>query len=220
LTLLVLGILAFAACRSGPFREPALAPVAAVDAERVRREFALALPGAFRIVNSVTFEFKGRAMAAIGYTAIDSSERTFKVVGLHPAAGVTLFEVSGDSGNAETVFAHREFTVYGDLGGVVGEDTRRIYFDRVPSPGASVSKERDRLLFRQDEGEGKELEYVFAGRDSLLLEKRFYENGGRIWTASYHEYRRERGKLYPERIVLEHHEYRYRLVLRLREIRS
>ena len=56
--------------------------------------------------------------------------------------------------------------------------------------------------------------------DGVLVEKRYYENGRKIWTVSYYEYRRENGKLYPDGIILEHHEYGYRLVVRLREIRS
>jgi hypothetical protein len=219
LGLLGLGILAILACRSVPFREADLVPLEGADPAAVRDEFAAALPLAFRVVNSVTFQFRGKAFAAIGYTDVDASRRTFTVVGLHPAGGVKLFEVSGDSEAAESGFALKELSAWGDLARAVGDDTRRIYFDRLPSPDAKTSRERHRILFRQDEGPG-ELEYVFAGSDRLLVEKRYYENGRKLWTASYYEYRRKDGKLYPDGIMLEHHEYGYRLVVRLREIRS
>ena len=213
-----LGILTVVACAGVPFREVDLVPLEGVDAERVRARFASALPVAFRIVNTVTFEFKRKAFAAIGYTDVDTSRRTFTVVGLHPAGGVKLFEVSGDSEGSESSFALAEFSVRGDVAGAVGDDTRRIYFDRLPSPDARAFRETHRILFRQDEGAG-ELEYVFAGSDGFLVEKRYYENGRKLWTASYYEYRRQDGKLYPDGIILEHHQYGYRLLVRLREIR-
>ena len=161
----------------------------------------------------------GAAFAALGYTDVDTLEETFTVVGLHPAGGVKLFEVSGDSEDAKSGFALEEFSVRGDLALAVGDDTRRMYFDRIPSPDAKAHKERYRILFRQDEGDG-ELEYVFAGSDGLLIEKRYYEKGRKRWSASYYEYRRKHGKLYPVGIILEHHDYGYRLVVRLKEIRS
>jgi hypothetical protein len=219
LALLGVGILGALGCSSVPFREADLVSLEAVDPEAVRKKFALALPVAFQIVNSVTFEFKGRAFAAIGYTQVDTSKETFTVIGLHPAAGVKLFEITGDARNADSRFALEAFTSRGDIAGAIGDDTRRMYFERVPAAEAGVSKERDRILFQQRAGEG-ELEFVFAGRDGVLIRKRYYENGSKIWSVSYYEYRLEDGKLYPAGIVLDHHEYGYRLVVRLREIRS
>ena len=96
-----------------------------------------------------------------------------------------------------------------------GECTSTVF----PVRMATISKERYRILFRQQAEDG-EIEYVFGGADGVLVEKRYYEEGRRIWSVSYHEYRRESGKLYPAGIILENHQRRYRLVVRLREIRS
>jgi hypothetical protein len=219
LALLGLGILTAVGCRNVPFRQLELVSVEKVDPKVVRERFALALPTAFGVVNSVTFELKGHALAAIGYTEVDTSSETFTVVGLHPAGGVKLFEVSGDSEQAESSFAVADFAIHGNIARAVGDDTRRMYFDRVPAPDATVVMERYRILFRQQEGEG-EIEFVFAGSEGLLIEKRYYENGSRIWSVSYYEYRRDGGKLYPDGIILDHHRYGYRLVVRLREILS
>ena len=215
-----LGILGVFACEGVPFRETALVPLGEVEPEAMRRKFAMALPDSFRIVNTVTFRFRGKAFAAIGYTDVDTSDGSFTVVGLHPAGGVKLFEVSGNPEDSDSVFALEGFAVQGDLARAVGDDTRRIYFDRIPSPDARISTERYRVLFRQEAGEDAEIEYVFAGGGGVLVEKRYYRDGRRVWTVSYYEYRREGGKLYPEGIVLDHHDYGYRLVVRLREIRS
>ena len=219
LALLGVGILSVIGCSSVPFRETDLVSLEGVDPETMRKGFALALPAAFRVVNSVAFEFKGRGFAAIGYTRVDTSSGTFTVVGLHPAGGVKLFEISGDSENATSSFALQDFAIRGDIARAVGDDTRRMYFDRVPAPDATVSKRRYRILFRQRAGDG-ETEFVFAGEEGVLVEKHHYENGSKVWSVSYYEYRRDHGKLYPGGIILDHHQYGYRLVVRLREILS
>jgi len=218
LLLIGLTVLGMAGCGTLPFREVELVPLGDVEPETVRGEFAQALPAQFLIVNSVAFHFKGRVFSAIGYTDVDTSTGKFTVVGLHPAGGLKLFEVSGNSEDAECSFALEEFGRWGDLAEAVAEDTRRMYFDRVPAPDAEVSREKYRILFRQRAAEG-ELEYVFAGAGPTLVEKRYYAQGARLWSASYYEYRREGGKLYPRGIILRDHARGYRLVLRLREIR-
>ena len=219
LALIGLGVFWISACTTVPFQEVALVSVEQVDPETVRERFAVALPERFLIVNTVTFEFKGQEFAAIGYTDVDTSRETFTVVGLHPAGGLKLFELSGDSENAKCTFALEEFTRWGDFSLVVAEDTRRMYLDRIPGPDAKSSKEKSRILFKQQAGDG-DIEYVFGGADGVLVEKRYYEGWSRIWSVSYYDYRRENGKLYPAGIILEDHGRRYRLIVRLREIRS
>jgi len=219
LVLVILGAFWIAACRTVPFDEVELVAIGEANPETVREEFAGALPERFLIVNSVTFEFKGRAFSAIGYTDVDASQETFTVVGLHPAGGLKLFELSGDSEDAKCTFALEEFTRWGDFSLVVAEDTRRMYLDRIPGPDAKISTEKYRIFFRQ-QMEAGHIEYVFAGADGVLVEKRYYEGGSRIWSVSYYDYRRENEKLYPAGIILEDHRRHYRLVVRLREIRS
>jgi hypothetical protein len=94
-----------------------------------------------------------------------------------------------------------------------------MYFDRLPGSDATVSQERYRIVFRQQAGDG-EVEFVFAGIEGALVEKHYCERGRKIWSVAYYEYRRENGKLYPNGIILNHHQYGYRLLVRLREIRS
>lgn len=214
-----LGVSCIFGCSTVPFSEIALVSVDGVDPQVVREQFLLELPVKFRIVNTVSFQFRGKTFSAIGYTEVDTSTKTFTVVGLHPAGGFKLFELSGDSEDVECTFALEELTRRGDFAQAVGDDTRRIYFDRVPARDAKVSKGKYRIFFRQQTVDG-EMEYVFAGIDGVLVEKRYYENGSKVWSASYYEYRRENGRLYPSGIILEHHEYRYQLVVRLKEIWS
>ena len=215
----VLGLLCVVGCSTVPFREIELVSVEAVDPEEMLGRFGLALPVKCRVVTTVTFKFMGRAVTAIGYTDADTSKRTFTVVGLHPSGGITLFELSGDADHVESAFALEEFTRRGDFAQAVADDTRRIYFDCVPGPAAKVSKKNGRIVFRQQAAQG-DIEYVFGGADGVLVRKRYYEKGRKVWTASYYEYRWEQGKLYPAGIVLEDHEYGYQLLVRLKEIRS
>ncbi|WP_455382163.1 hypothetical protein, partial [Salinispira pacifica] len=183
--LVVLGLGAFClvACSTVPFREIDPVAVAEANPQAVREAFAIALPERFLIVNTVTFEFKGRAFAAIGYTEVDASRQSFTVVGLHPAGGLKLFEVSGDSENAHCRFALEEFARWEKFPQAVAEDTRRMYLDRIPGPDARVSKEKYRILFREQAEDG-EIEYVFAGADGVLVEKRYYEGVREVWSVS------------------------------------
>jgi len=206
-------------CSSVPFREVDLVSLEEVNPREMLERFALALPVEFQLVNTVSFEFRGNALSAIGYTDIDAAKKTLTVVGLHPAAGIKLFELSGDADQVECTFALEDFTRQGDFARAVADDTRRMYFDRVPAVDAKISEEKYRISFTERTTDG-ELEYVFAGSDGLLVEKRYQRKGRRIWSVHYYEYLRENGKLYPAGIILKHHEHRYQLVVRLKEIRS
>jgi hypothetical protein len=219
LVLIGLGVSCIFGCSSVPFSEIALVSVEEVNPQAVREQFSLELPVKFRIVNTVTFRFREKTFSAIGYTEVDTSAKTFTVVGFHPAGGYKLFELSGDAEGVECTFAREELTRRGDFAQAVGDDTRRLYFDRVPARDAKISKGKYRIFFRQQMA-GGEMEYVFAGTGGVLVEKHYYENGNKVWSASYYEYRRENGKLYPSGIILKHHEYRYQLVVRLKEIWS
>jgi hypothetical protein len=219
LVLTGLGVFCLAACTTVPFQEVDLVSVEGLNPEEVRGSFAGALPVKFRMVNTVTFEFKRRAFAAIGYADVDTSAKTFTVIGFHPAGAIKLFELSGDSEDVDCRFALEELTRWDDFARAVADDTKGIYFDRIPAPDAKTWKGKYRIHFRQQAPDG-EIEYVFAGADGVLVEKRYYENGSRIWSASYYEYRRQDGKLYPGGIIFKHHEYGYQLTVRLKEIRS
>jgi hypothetical protein len=219
LLLIGLGLSCILGCRAAPFAEPDLVSVDELDPQAVRDQFSLELPVKFRVVNTVTFQFRGRSFTALGYTEVDTSTETFTVVGLHPAGGFKLFELSGDAEDVECTFALEELSRRGEFAQAVGNDTRRMYFDRIPAPDARISKGKHRIFFRQHTADG-EMEYVFAGVRGVLVEKRYYENGRKVWSASYYEYLRKNGRLYPSGIILKHHEYGYQLVVRLKEIWS
>ena len=112
-----------------------------------------------------------------------------------------------------THFAVAAITQYGDIATAVGNDIRRIYFDKVPSSGAILWRKTFHFIFKQFSGSGF-LEYVFSGSDGDLTEKCYYENFQPVWCVSYYEYREQNGKRYPQGIVLVNYQYGYRLIVR------
>ena len=208
----------FACTSSVPFKKIDLVSVNNVDPESVRELFAKSIPLKFRVVNSIVFKYKHRAFSSLGYTDIDLIKKTFKVAGINPM-GFKLFELTGDNQSVDCVFAVQEFKKHSNFANTVGDDIRKIYFDRIPLPEAEVRKKKNKIIFIQ-QSKTDRIEYVFAGTENVLIEKRFYNQKSLIWSVYYFEYKKENNMLYPGGIILEHHKYKYQLVLRLMEIRS
>ena len=158
----------------------------------------------------------GASFPRIGSVYISRADRVFKVAGMNPM-GVKLFELSGDRSGMTTHYAIADFSKYGDIAIVVGNDIRRIYFDLVPGPEASIGKRKYKLIFRKSSGPGY-LEYIFAGTGGDLIEKNYYEDNGLAWRISYYEYRDQDGKRWPQGIVLLNYQYGYRLTIRQKEL--
>ena len=211
-------VLYSAGCSSIPFQSVSYVSVKSVHPEEVRERFSLLVPRKFQLVSTIVFQYDRHYISAIGYIAIDTHQKIFTVVCLNPV-GVKLFELSGDADDVECRFALEEFTHHKDFAQAVADDIKRIYFDRIPDSEAEVCKQKYKIVFRQSAGSGT-MEYVFAGPDEVLIEKRYYEGDRQLWSVFYYEYRLENGKLYPAGIILRHHQYRYQLVVRLKEIRS
>lgn len=206
-----------AGCSTVPFQETRLVPLDSEDPRNMVERFRLNIPDSFELLNTIVFEYNGRKFTAIGTVQINRADRVFKVAGMNPM-GIKLFELSGDQNSVTTRYSIANFSRYGDIAAAVGNDIRRMYFDLVPGPGARSWKRKYTQLYRQPSGPGF-LEYVFAGRDGDLIEKRYYEEDGIVWKASYYEYRDQDGKRWPQGIVFIHYTNRYRLIVRQKEFR-
>ena len=206
-----------AGCSSVPFQKTTLVALESADARNILEQFKAHMPDSFELLNTVVFEYNGRKFTAIGTIRINRADRVFKVAGMNPM-GIKLFELSGDQNSVTSNYSIADFSKYGDLASAVGNDIRRIYFDLVPGPEARSWKRKYTQIFRQPSGSGY-LEYVFAGRDGDLIEKRYYEEDGIVWKASYYEYRDQDGKRWPQGIVFIHYTNRYRLIVRQKEFR-
>jgi hypothetical protein len=215
--LFIMAVLA-SGCATVPFQETPLVSLVTRDPRSLVEHFQANKPESFHLLTSVVFEYNGRTFAVIGNLEIDTRDHTFKVACLNPM-GVKLFEISGSDRGLTTHYAVAAITQYGDIATAVGNDIRRIYFDQVPSPGATLWKRTFQFIFRQYAGSGY-LEYVFAGAQGDLIEKRYFENHLPVWCVSYYEYREQDGKRYPQGIVLVNYQYGYRLIVRHKGLSS
>jgi hypothetical protein len=205
-----------AGCSTVPFQETRLVMLESEDPWDIVAHFQKSVPASFQLLTSVVFEYNSRKFYAIGTVQVNRSSGVFRVAGMNPM-GVKLFELSGDRQSVTSHYTIADFSRYGDIAAAVGNDIRRIYFDLVPGPEASIWKRRYKLIFRQPSGPGF-LEYVFGGTDGDLIEKSYYDEGGIAWKTAYYEYHEQDGKRWPQGIVLIHYQYGYRLTIRQKEI--
>ncbi len=211
-------LLLIAGCAGIPFQSAPVMSMEKVEPGFVKERFLLMLPDRFQIISTIAFEYKGQSVSFIGYSDIDAKKKTFTVAGINQV-GIKLFEITGDSDKTDLRFAIEEFTKKGNFAEAVAGDIRKIYFNRLPADSSKVYKKKHEIVFVQDEPEAV-IEFVFAGPDNLLVEKRCIMDNKVIWRANYYEYREKNGKLHPAGIILENIKYGYKLIMRLKEIRS
>jgi len=208
-------LLFLAGCGTVPFQETRLVLLGSEDPRNRVEHFQKGIPASFQLLTTVIFEYNSRKFSGIGTVRINRPEGVFRVAGMNPL-GVKLFELSGDQNSVTSHYAIADFSRYGDIATAVGNDIRRIYFNLVPGPEATIWKRRYKLIFRQPSGPGF-LEYVFAGTGGDLIEKNYYDEDGIVWRVSYYEYHDQDGKHWPQGIVLIHYQYGYRLTMRQKE---
>lgn len=199
-----------------PFKKPAFIPVGDVNPWSVRDSFASSLPEKFQLISSTVFTYRMHSFAAIGVTEIDTRNKTFILTCINPM-GLKLFDLSGNENNIESFFAMEEFTKQGDFAKIVADNVRNIYFDRVPGKDAEIVKKKKKIIFSEPVNGGI-MEYLFGGTGNLLIEKRFKKKGRKIWSVFYFEYILKKGKLHPSGIILKHYNYKYKLVISLKEV--
>jgi hypothetical protein len=205
-------------CAGIPFQKAERVPVGKTEPSEIKEHFALLLPEKFQIMDTLVFEYRGGSLSFIGYSDIDTLKKTFTVVGLNQV-GIKLFEITGNNEKTDLGFAVEEFTKRGNIAEAVAGDIKKVYFERVPGDGAKASRGKYEIVFSLNEN-GSVIEHVFSGADGFLVEKRCSVDDKAVWSVYYYEYRLEKGKLYPAGIILENYKYDYRLVIRLKEIRS
>ena len=203
-------------CATVQFQRTPLVLIGDVDPIFLRDKFADLSALNFEMINSVSFYFKYQGFAGIGYTTVDTKSDTFAVACLNPA-GIKIFEVKGSKDSVEEVFFSEQFKKYGDAAQAVAKDIRRIYFNRIPETNADVQKKKREIIFTEPFAEGN-IAYIFGGAEKYLIEKRYREKGRRVWTIYYADYREKKGKVHPWRIMFEHHEYGYKLIVKTKEI--
>ncbi len=205
-------------CSNIPFKKTEDIPLGQVEPAFVVSQFKKRIPVKINLLNSIVFEYNWQEFLGIGQIAADTKKETFMVVCLNPM-GIKLFELSGDRQTTKRRFVMEMLAKKGDISKAVGADIRRIYFDLIPAPNAAAIKNKYELIFKESAGAGR-LEYIFAGADYYLVEKKYFEDNQLVWDVSYYEYQLKNGKLYPMGIILKNFKHDYRLIVRLKEVQS
>lgn len=210
---------------SGCRTTPVISPAAPADARRAIERFNAQSPVGFSALNAVLIEFKPHwwwptvRFTALGASAVDRQAGSFTVTGLTPF-GMTLFDISGTNGLVVGRLAIPAVRNPDDFIRAMGKDIARAYLDPVPPPDAGiVSVANGKILMRQTL-DNQTVDYVFAGTEPRLVEKRFREGRRTVCEIRYSEYRAEGAHLFPGRIVLRNFRPGYRLTIRLTEVRS
>jgi len=203
-------------CVRIPFECVPQVSMAGVDVAQVRARALLFQHERYTLLNSIVFKFHGRAMSTLGYASVDTENGSFTVVALTPI-GLRLFELTRRGEELTVEHLVPDLAHYGDLPRAVADDVSRIYLGCVPSSTARVRRLKHAVVFTEQTDEGT-LEHTYGGPKIVLVRKTFRDRRGIVWSASYHDYREHKGRVYPQGIYLRHHRHRYQLIVRLKEI--
>jgi len=213
---ILLMLLLGSGCATVPFRPVVPVSPGDVDPEVWRQAVADTLPERFTVTGSVVFHYRGRALTALSVTEVDEPGRFFSVVAVSPV-GMTLFDIACRAGQIEHAVLAPGMESRGDPSKTIAKDIERVYFNRVPPATSMVRRQSSGFLFMETTPDGK-WEYQVGGSPPVLVEKRFRDEHGTVWTATYYEYQEHDGKQYPGGIVYRHRRYGYRIDLRLTEV--
>jgi len=216
--LLVLCLLV-AGCATVPFEAEPKADFRAVDPPAMLKAFDDSVAKNFELLESVVFSIFGKELTGMGYLAVNADDRSYALSCMNPA-GIKIFEFRGVDDRVETLFVppqlgEREV----QFAEAVAQDIRRIYFDWVPPDNAELKRKKDKLVFTEKTESGK-VEYIYAGPQRTLVEKKFSKGWKTACRVRYFDYREVNGKQYPYGIVLQNRKYHYRLVLRIKSVHN
>jgi hypothetical protein len=214
----IITILFLCACTRVAFESAPRVRLNEKNPERIRAHFANALPLQFQRVDTLTFQYGGRRMSAIGITDVDMEAESFKVVGLNPL-GIKLFDLSGDMRTINSRFVAPAFSQHKNFAQSIAQDIRRIYFHRIPASSADVSVGKYQAVYQNKEGHER-LTYIFSGEIPRLTSKQLCRNNNIQWRVQYFEYVKINNHIHPGKIYLKNHKYNYQLTIVLKEIRS
>ncbi len=203
-------------CHTVPFQKTHYMPLKGVDPAQVRAQFIDRLPASFETINSTVFAYRFLKVSCLGPARIDIVNNRFTVIGMNHV-GVKLFELNYTNGAIGETYVFPELQKHENFAKGVCEDIARIYLDLVPPETAHIVLKKRKVIFRAH-ADGGVMEYIFAGPDQYLTEKRFCKDGRKIWSVRYYEYTSDHGKVFPGGVVLRHYGYNYYLVIRLKEI--
>ncbi len=207
---------ALAGCAAEPFPMAQLPPLTNPDPKSMVESFARSQANQFISDDTVIIEAPFHDdLAMLGALQVDRSKGTFELVAL-THMGVKLFELSGDRDGMTIRFAIQPLLKRRDLLLAMATDIRRMFFDLTPPSDARVDIGSTKVRFSQDGSQGK-LVYEFGGDPAVLLAKHLDGFFGDIWRVRYFQYQPTPIGLYPHGIVMDNHEFHYRIIVKNRD---
>jgi hypothetical protein len=172
---------------------------------------------AWRIRQSVLFEFRGARVPMAGFMLFDPQAGIARLIGLNEM-GVKLFDLEVFPDTFQEHFLLPELGRYPGLTDAVAESVRRIFLAPQPEVGDAmhIGGSAYRLGRNVD---GRQTLFLFGGPGATLLEKS-RRGDGEDWRVRYFEYRPAGEFLVPGGILLEDRLAEYRLTLWLEEVKG
>ena len=215
LPFLALLFLSAVGCAPEPFARGPLPVLSNPDPLAMRESFARTIPSRCISDDTVIIQAPFHKLAVLGVVRVDRIAGTFELVGLNQL-GVQLFAVGGDRQNSFVRFAIPPLDQHRDLLMAIAADTRRMYFDLLPSPASRIDLRRTFVRFSERDHDGTMI-FEMGGNPSILLEKRQAGFFGTLWRVQYFDYAPGAGGLYPRGIVMDNSRHFYRIVVKNRD---
>ncbi|NCC49817.1 MAG: hypothetical protein EOM20_01245 [Spartobacteria bacterium] len=211
--------LVLSGCVAVPFAPTERVPVEQVNPEAVRADFLERQPADYQLINTIVFRYRWHTQAAVGYLTVDHPQQRFALAAL-THMGVKLLELHSTGGVVECRYAMPELSEHIDnVAAAIGQDIQYMYFNLVPAKDTPVRKTKNEIIYAERTPSGM-TEYIFAGPQPVLVEKRIYQQDKLICRIRYYEYQSENHTLFPGGILLQNQRHGYRLEVRLKEIMS
>ena len=184
------------------------------------REYNTKISGSIEMLNSVRFNFRGRSFTAVGPLRLDEARDAFSMAALNPM-GMTLFQIKMKNGELVSSSMIPELKKFRQSADAVAKDVERIYFRRNVDLHKAVLQpdKQGVVLEKETKGTGR-YEYRFGKSPLVLLSKIYYENGQKIWSADYYDYREHKHGRFPMRTFFKHHRHGYTLNIETRRIKK
>jgi hypothetical protein len=174
-----------------------------------------------QMISSITFDFAGRSMTALGLTALDEKTDSFFVAALDPM-GLTLFKLKRENGKLVSKYVLPQFgpANVDKTADMINRDIALVYFNRkINLDKKSIWFEKYRIRVFVPEGNA-DYEYFFGGSPLKLIKKARLENQHPIWSVDYYDYKTINAKEIPFKIFFKNYKYGYSINIEIKEIKK
>ena len=173
------------------------------------------------IVSTITFNFRGQSLSALGITELDGENNSFSVAALSPM-GMTLFKLKREKGKLISRYIMPKFGPedMNKTADMINNDIALVYFNRDVnvSKNAPVIDTHDVTVHAQINHQ--KYRYVFSGTPLKLMQKSMLENNSKTWSVDYYDYKKIGNKEIPFKIFFKNNKYGYSIDIETKEIKN